>query len=62
MVLIKDILSKITTEYLIEKKKSTRNNALHRWINNVIPESLTKILGIEKLNDFHIKASGGEGK
>ena len=53
VVQIQDILSKITTEYLIEKKKSTKNNALHRWITyeNVIPESLTKILGKEKLKD-----------
>ena len=63
VVQIQDILSKITTEYLIEKKKSTKNNALHRWITyeNVIPESLTEILGKEKLKDYHIKASGGEG-
>ena len=55
VVLIHDILSKITTEYLIEKKKTTKNNALHRWItyDNVIPESLTEILGREKLTLSH---------
>jgi 5-methylcytosine-specific restriction protein A len=60
--LIKEVLIKVSSEYLNEKEKPTKGNELRRWIDQDIPEIFHKVFNDEsKLEDFHIKASAGEG-
>ena len=60
-MLLRDALTKITEEYINESQKSTRDNALHKYIRKDIPKIIEDVIGKERLKDFHIKASGGEG-
>lgn len=60
-MLLKDALTKVTEEYINESQKSTRDNALHKYIRKDIPKIIEDVIGKERLKDFHIKASGGEG-
>lgn len=60
-MLLRDALTKVTEEYIYESQKSTRDNALHKYIRKDIPNIIEDVIGKERLKDFHIKASGGEG-
>ena len=60
-MLINEALKKITKEYLEESKGSTRNNPLHKFIREEIPEIVIDTIGKDKFKDFYAKASGGEG-
>ena len=60
-MLLRDALTKVTEEYIYESRKSTRDNALHKFIRKDIPNIVEDVIGKERLKDFHIKASGGEG-
>lgn len=60
-MLLRDALTKVTEEYINESQKSTRDNALHKYIRKDIPKIIEDVIGKERLKDFHIKASGGEG-
>ena len=58
---LRDALIKVTEEYISESQKSTRDNALHKYIRKDIPKIIEDVLGKDRLKDFHVKASGGEG-
>lgn len=60
-MLLRDALIKVTEEYIHESQKSTRDNALHKFIRKDIPKIIEDVIGKGRLKDFHIKASGGEG-
>ena len=59
--MIRETLIKVTSEYLSQKRKSTKGNELFKWITHEIPNIFYKVFDKNKLIDFHIKASAGEG-
>jgi len=59
--LIRETLTKITSEYLREKKKSPGKNKFKGWFHKDTPKIISRVFIKDKLSDFHIKASAGEG-